>query len=466
MTKVAGSGSITQLEKDKPKSKCRKWQLRVPVGVSPRTGKYKIRTRRFSGTWTEAKRALREFIIEIENNQVHQRAGTTIEECAESFMERRRASGEFSDNTNELYERFFKAINRHIGKADASQVDRKMIEEMWAAMRSGDTLSGRPSSGTYLNQLHKTLKLLFDDLVADGIVDKNPCLDFETPQRDTDERRALTSDRMRSLVRELNPEAEEDAAYFIAITMGLRRGEICALSWGDVDFDAKVLSVAHNYDHFHNLKKTKTRAGFRRLPMPSFVSEALLRHKLAQRKRLQEHFIETGERIEQTDDTPVILTRKCQRVDPNNLGAWWRRDRKAFGLDGWCLHELRHSYLSMLAEEGVHPKVMQELAGHASSKTTMDIYTHVNMDIKRAAAGVTEDVFSREGEEERAAAAIRRREQEKELANIIVLGDARSRRYASSHSVKTAGRFEPDSNHPDVHSFSECADTISDQQVS
>lgn len=130
MAKIAGSGNITQLEKDKPKNKCRKWQLRVPVGLNPRTGKHKAKTRRFNGSWTEAKRALREFIIEIENDRVHQRAGTTIEACAESFMERRRAPAEFADNTNELYERFFKAINRHIGKADASQVDRETLEEM------------------------------------------------------------------------------------------------------------------------------------------------------------------------------------------------------------------------------------------------------------------------------------------------------------------------------------------------
>lgn len=464
MAKVTSSGSITQLEKDKPKNKCRKWQLRAPVGVNPRTGKYKIKTRRFNGTWTEAKRALREFIVEIENDQVHQRAGTTIEACVESFMERRRASGEFADNTNELYERFFKAICRHIGKADASQIDRETIEEMWAAMRAGDTLSGRPSSGTYLNQLHKTLKLLFDDLVADGIVDKNPCLDLETPQRDSDERRALTSDRMRAFVRELDPDAEEDAAYFIAITMGLRRGEVCALSWGDVDFGSKVLSVTHNYDHFLNLKKTKTHAGFRRLPLPSFVSKALLRHKRAQKKRLQEHFIETGERVEQTDEAPVILDRKARRVNPNNLGAWWRRDRKAFGLDGWCLHELRHSYLSMLAEEGVHPKIMQELAGHASSKTTMDIYTHVNMDIKRTAAHVTEDVFRRESIEESAAAESGKREAI--TADIIDLGEARRRARISSQRIQSSGQIEPDSNRLDLLKLIKASKTRSDQQIS
>lgn len=122
MAKVTGEGAIVQLEKDKPKSKCRKWQLRVPVGLDPRTGKYKTRTRRFNGTYTEAKKALREFNKEIENDEVHKRSGTTIKECAEDFMTRRRASGEFTENTNVTYERFFKAINRHIGYADASKV--------------------------------------------------------------------------------------------------------------------------------------------------------------------------------------------------------------------------------------------------------------------------------------------------------------------------------------------------------
>lgn len=235
-------------------------------------------------------------------------------------------------------------------------MDREVIEVMWADMRAGDTLSGRPASGTYVHQLHKTLKLPFDDLAADGIVDRNPRLDLETPQRDTEERRALKSDRMRAFVRELDAEEEEDTAYLVAVAMGLRGGEICALSWDDVDFDADVLGVAHNFDRFGNLKEPKTHAGFRRLPMPRFVSEALLLHKLAQKKRLEEHFVKTGECIEQTDENPVILNRKFRRVSPVSLGQWWRRNRKSFGLDGWCLHELRHSYLSMLVEEGVHPR--------------------------------------------------------------------------------------------------------------
>lgn len=61
--------------------------------------------------------------------------------------------------------------------------------------------------------------------------------------------------------------------------------------------------------------------------------------------------------------------------------------------DGWTLHELRHSFLSLASASGVHPAVMQQLAGHSSAQTTMDIYTHVNMDSKRAAVMAMQDAF-------------------------------------------------------------------------
>lgn len=68
------------------------------------------------------------------------------------------------------------------------------------------------------------------------------------------------------------------------------------------------------------------------------------------------------------------------------MEKWRRRDRAGLGAEGYCFHELRHSYLTALVRAGVHPKVMQELAGHVTSAITMDIYTHVNMDSKREAA--------------------------------------------------------------------------------
>ena len=114
MAKVTGEGSIVQLEKDKPKSKCRKWQLRVPIGLDPRTGKYRQRTRVFRGTFTEAKAALREFIDQIERDEVQGRTDYTFEEYCARFIERRRLGKEVAPTTLVRQEWQFKAACRHI----------------------------------------------------------------------------------------------------------------------------------------------------------------------------------------------------------------------------------------------------------------------------------------------------------------------------------------------------------------
>lgn len=67
---VKGQGSIVQFEEDKPKSKCRKWQLLVSMGKDPRVGKHVTKTRTFHGSYTETTKALRDFIDEIEQDKI------------------------------------------------------------------------------------------------------------------------------------------------------------------------------------------------------------------------------------------------------------------------------------------------------------------------------------------------------------------------------------------------------------
>lgn len=471
MAKVTGEGTIVQLEKDKPKSKCRRWQLRVPVGLDPRTGKYKTRTRRVSDmTYTQAKKALRDFIEEVEGDKVWKRTGATFEECAADFIRKRELTGEFSQNTQRRYHCCLKAVNRHIGKADVAQVTPEMIENMFLAMRQGDTSTGKHASGAYLNQIYKVMDLMFRDLVNDGVLVRNPIDKVESPRVDTKEKRALTPARMRQLIDQLDVETSCDIGYFLAITMGLRRGEICALSWRDVDFGNKVLTVNHNYDCFRNLKEAKTNAGMRRLPMPEFVCEALLRRKEAQQEYFYtRNYLHRGEKKgwrEQTGDTPIVLDFYAQRVHPDTFGHWWVRDRRLLGLDGWCLHELRHSYLSMLAQEGVHPKVMQELAGHASSQITMDIYTHVNMEQKREAMEAVEDAFQNVGSAEKFMARHAEDAPKGKPQRVRHARPARRSHEVMRGAVQTEERFVPDSYQPPKHPNFSIVPSPSDLRVS
>lgn len=376
MAKVTGEGSIVQLEKDKPKGKCRKWQLRVPVGLDPRTGKYRTRTRRVAGTYTEAKAALRAFIAEIEGDRAPTRSGTTFEGQCARFMEQRRLSGAFAASTLAKNESNLKVACRHIGKCDFAKVTPDMLNEMYAALLAGDTTSGAPAGGSYVRLVHKTVSLVYKQAIKEGLVSENPCGRATPPREDSEPRRALRPQQVAALMAELDPAEEADMAYYLAISLGLRRGEVCGLSWGDVDLEDMSVSVLRSYDVYGNLKSPKTAAGVRLLPLSPEVAGALRRHREAQEAR----------GLDVAPESPVVLNGPGERLKPDTMGWWWRRDRAGLGLEGWKLHELRHSYLTMLAVAGVHPKVMQELAGHSSCAITMDIYTHVNMDSKRQAA--------------------------------------------------------------------------------
>lgn len=397
MANVEGGGYIVQRDKSKPKSKCRKWELRVPTGLDPRTGKYKTKSRRFNGTYTEAKKALREFVDEIEHDSVQGRTSYTFEEYCERFLERRALGKEVAETTQKRQRWQFKAACRHIGKANLASITPAMLDDMYIAMLKGDTLSGKPSSGSYVNQIHDNITLVFEQAKKEGILVKNPCDAANPPKMDTKEKRALNPDRAHVFIAMLDEKDDRECAYLLAITMGLRRGEICGLSWGDIEFERGIVDISHSYDTLGNLKGTKTKAGMRLLPLPENVAEALREHKKAQKERYdrtnQWRKPEEGY-IEQTDESPVISDISGGRVLPSNLSRWWTEDRAKYELEGWCLHELRHTYLTMLALSGVHPKVMQELAGHYSSQITMDIYTHVNMDAKRDAVAAVSKAFA------------------------------------------------------------------------
>lgn len=393
---VSGQGSIVQLEKDKPRSKCRKWQLRVSLGLDPKTGKYLRKTRVFNGTYNQAKAALREFIDEIEHDRVQGRTAYTFEEYSRRYLDMRRAKKEVAETTLDKQEWQFKAACHHIGHMKLEDVTPTVLDEMYVAMMQGDTLSGRKSGGSYVNQIHDNITLVFQQAVREEVLVSNPCNGANPPKMDTKAKKAIHPDRVRELVAELDPTDPHECAYLLALTLGLRRGEICGLSWCDIDFERGIVDISHSYDSHGNLKETKTKAGMRLLPLSDTTKEALLAMREAQRRQFEKTNLyrkPSEGYLEQKEDGPVIAGHYGERVIPSTMSRWWTTDRAKYGLDGYTLHELRHTYLTMLAMGGVHPKVMQELAGHYSSQITMDIYTHVNMDAKREAVEAVSKLF-------------------------------------------------------------------------
>lgn len=180
-------------------------------------------------------------------------------------------------------------------------------------------------------------------------------------------------------------------------TLSSLSASIAHKTWGDVDLVNNTVSVSHSFDRFRNLKQPKTVAGTRILPMSAFTADALHKRHAAQLGLYGEgpnEFVSRTPKGSVMKPTTAVVTDELeQRASPDSLSGWWRKNRDRLGVPKTTLHELRHSFLSIAAQQGVHPSVMQKLAGHNDPNITLGIYTHVNMDQQRVAMDAMQSVF-------------------------------------------------------------------------
>lgn len=385
--KVKGDGSIIPLDgKGVPKSKCRNWELRVSVGRNLATGKYPPRTRRFKGTHTEARSAMRAFIAEIEAEDVPvtRKQGMTFGEYADAWVEERKAT--HARDTWEKNACHLKCLKMHLRAAKLDEVTPRVLDAIIDQLREGDSPSGRKLSETYLQDMTATGHRMYWQAMKDGHASSNPFDFVDTPSRDTEERPEVGIEGIEQLIAQLDPAEPSQLVALVALRMGLRREEVVRLDVEDVDFAANTLHVRHGVDRKGERKGTKTRKGKRDLPLGEGARRDFRRRLAA----MEEEFARMREELGRSEPamgphTPLVCDALGKRMEPGAASRWWRRNRRRLGFEGCTLHDLRHSYLSEMARRDTPVRVLQELAGHEDYRTTEQIYVHVSMeDMRRA----------------------------------------------------------------------------------
>ncbi len=162
--------------------------------------------------------------------------------------------------------------------------------------------------------------------------------------------------------------------WLMALSLGLRRGELLGLRWQDVNFERGTLRVAQTLQIVANrpvMDEPKTERSKRTLPMPPIVVTALHEHRAQQ---LQARLL-AGSAWQEYD-----LVFPSTIGTPWNMANLWEAFRKLTeraGVPPIRLHDLRHSCATFLAQQGVPPRTMMDILGHSDLSTTMQIYTHV-----------------------------------------------------------------------------------------
>ncbi|NLU74445.1 site-specific integrase [Streptomyces sp. HNM0575] len=171
------------------------------------------------------------------------------------------------------------------------------------------------------------------------------------------------------------------AAFVLAVTMGLRRGEIVGLRWGDVDLDNRVLYVRQQTQRRQGRLYEDDPKGRRRrvVPLPAMCVAPLRWHRMRQAAAKKA----AGERWQASEY--VFTTRNGRPVEPRNVYRSFTRVAKDAGLRVVRLHDARHGCATLLVAAGVAPRVVMEILGHSQISITMDVYTHVVQDTQREA---------------------------------------------------------------------------------
>ncbi|MEI6777657.1 MAG: tyrosine-type recombinase/integrase [Chloroflexales bacterium] len=184
-----------------------------------------------------------------------------------------------------------------------------------------------------------------------------------------------------------------EALYRLALSLGLRRGEVLGLRWADLDFTKKLLRITGALQRVQGKlerSEPKTRAGARTLLLPDVLVALLAEH---QRRQAEERSI-WG--VEWQEHDLVFPTERGTPMEPSNLNRHFKAALKRAELPSTTrFHDLRHSCATFLIAQGVHPRVVMEILGHSQISLTMNTYGHVLPETQREATTKVADLFGK-----------------------------------------------------------------------
>jgi integrase len=220
-----------------------------------------------------------------------------------------------------------------------------------------------------------------------GLIQKSPVADVSPPRNEAAEIEILSEDEAAALLERLR----STSLYIVAVlglSTGMRRGEMCALRWADVDLTHGKIKIERSLEQSKKgglrIKAPKTKAGRRTISIPTAVVEELRKHRLA----MQERWLALG-LGKLGNDTTVLATAFGEMRSADSLSRDW------CALKVGTLHSLRHTHASQLIAAGEDVVTVSRRLGHAKPTVTLGTYAHLYAPTDERAADIVGQSFSR-----------------------------------------------------------------------
>ncbi len=387
-----GTGSAARLRPDG------RYEARVSIG-------HRRQRSFFGATARDAERKRDEFLRQMAGGVILAGERVTVERYLRDWLEVkrppavRRSTWEHYAGTCERY------IIPAIGSIPLAKLTPAAVERMTSAL----SVSQRTRA-----HVRAVLRTALNRAVRHGELGRNVASLAEPPKVPDVERLPLAPDEIVRLLDAIRGHRDE-LLITLALTTGMRQGELLGLTWQAVDLDAGVLHVRHTLDgRTGTLSEPKTRRSRRTLAIPGDVMPLLTAHRIRQlewRVKAGAQWY-SGPPIGGTDHGSrraiapatgdgdrlgrpglVFTTRWGRPLDGTNLTHRYQRLCAEHGIRRTSWHDLRHTAATLMAAAGIRPEEARDQLGHASIRTTLGIYSHALPDHKRRIADTMSDAL-------------------------------------------------------------------------
>ena len=416
--RVIGNGSVYQVKEGV-------FQYRFNLGKDPKTGKYAYSPKRTLHCEGMSKRtqqamlrkALEDYKEELNSGIVREDGDRTVSEYAEDFHNLRAESfkSPLAYAREENYIRHIQDMFGHMRLSDLKPDD---VRHIYAAARK----SGM--SEAELHGTHVKLRQILQDAVDNELILRNPCTPVKLPKPTYRERAPLTAEEASRFLSCLmdEPLSAKAAGTMLLLQCGLRRGEMLGLTWGDIDFKQRTLSVSRQFTNDKTLRAPKSKMSRRTIAINDSLANYLTRWKSEQLVQLSQYTLSQGEETPVVNGIRVVTTGDGKyatvvNVDGHNFDRWFRdfcvdngfgkyenvsrtfarngkKQTRGTHYSGLVPHALRHTQATLLIGEGADVKTVQARLGHASPSTTLSIYSHAIEANDRKAADAFGELIS------------------------------------------------------------------------
>lgn len=355
-----------------------RWEGRYTAAYDPETGK-RVTKNVLGKTQAEVKEKLKKAMEEVQALDVARSDGYTVERWVRAWFELY-SKPNIRSTTADYYKRFIDChIVPNLGEIKLNKLTSRDIQKLYNDMKDHgrirevqkEKIPGLSSS--YVRGLHMMLHNCLERAVTERLILRNPTTECIIPKIQKKEMKILHPDNIRSYLKA----AEERGVlpmFFLELTSGVRKGELVAFLWSDLDVERKTISVSkqavRGVDGEIKITRPKTETSIRKISIPQ---EAI------------------GLLIEEHNKHPsspyLFLSPKTGGMyHPDSIVNLHKKLLKAAGLEHIRFHDLRHTFATLALQNGVDVKTVPNMLGHCNAGFTLTTYAHATRQMQEDAA--------------------------------------------------------------------------------